>query len=200
MLMDTLIARFDTATLWDEYGIDPQIVPFTRDFPRADIHELILSDLLHQAIKGTFKDHLVTWVGEYLEAVYETAEANRIMDEIDRRLAAVPPFPELRRFKQGRRFKQWTGDDSKALMKIYLPAIHGLVPPEIVKCISAFLDFCYIARRADFDSAMLQSLDSALHRFHIYREIFRVSGVRDGFSLPHQHSLVHYRNNITRTL
>jgi hypothetical protein len=27
-------------------------------------------------------------------------------------------FPELRRFKQGRRFKQWTGDDSKALMKV----------------------------------------------------------------------------------
>jgi len=27
-------------------------------------------------------------------------------------------FPELRQFKQGRRFKQWTGDDSKALMKV----------------------------------------------------------------------------------
>ncbi|KAF8954718.1 hypothetical protein BDZ97DRAFT_1908047 [Flammula alnicola] len=172
MLTDTLIASFDTATLRDEYGIDPQIVPFTRDFPRADIHELISSDLLHQAIKGTFKDHLVTWVGEYLEAVYETAEANHIMDEIDRRLAAVPPFPELCRFKQGRCFKQWTGDDSKALMKIYLPAIHGLIPPEVV-------------------NAMLQSLDSALRQFHIYQEIFRVSGVRNGFSLPHQHSLRH---------
>ncbi|KAF8955385.1 hypothetical protein BDZ97DRAFT_1907688 [Flammula alnicola] len=170
MLTDTLIASFNTATLRDEYGIDPQIVPFTRDFPRADIHELISSDLLHQAIKGMFKDHLVTWVGDYLEAVYETAEAN-----------PVPPFPELCRFKQGRCFKQWTGDDSKALMKIYLPAIHGLIPPEVVKCISAFLDFCYIARRADF----------ALHQFHIYQEIFRVSGVRDGFSLPHQHSLRH---------
>ena len=34
------------------------------------------------------------------------------------RLAATPAFPELRRFKQGRRFKQWTGDDSKALMKV----------------------------------------------------------------------------------
>jgi len=27
-------------------------------------------------------------------------------------------FPELQRFKQGHRFKQWTGDDSKALMKV----------------------------------------------------------------------------------
>jgi hypothetical protein len=65
-----------------------------------------------------------------------------------------------------------------------------------VKCLSAFLDFCYIARRNDFDSATLQSLDNALRRFHIYREIFQVSGVRNGFSLPRQHSLVHYRQNI----
>lgn len=34
------------------------------------------------------------------------------------RIAAVPLFPGLRRFSQGRDFKQWTGDDSKALMKV----------------------------------------------------------------------------------
>jgi hypothetical protein len=30
----------------------------------------------------------------------------------------VPSFPGLRRFPEGRGFKQWTGDDSKALMKV----------------------------------------------------------------------------------
>lgn len=34
------------------------------------------------------------------------------------RLSAVPPFPGLRRFPEGRDFQQWTGDDSKALMKV----------------------------------------------------------------------------------
>jgi len=34
------------------------------------------------------------------------------------RIAAAPLFPKLRRFPHGRRFKQWTGDDSKALMKV----------------------------------------------------------------------------------
>ena len=33
-------------------------------------------------------------------------------------IAAVPIFPGLRRFPEGRGFKQWTGDDSKALMKV----------------------------------------------------------------------------------
>lgn len=65
------------------YLLFPQ--PFTRDFPRADIHELLSSDLLHQVIKGTFKDHLVTWVGEYLEIQHGKAEADRTLDEIDRR-------------------------------------------------------------------------------------------------------------------
>ena len=80
---------------------------------------------------------------------------------------------------------------------MYLPAIHGLVHPDVVKCISAFLDFCYLARRSDFDRATLDALDKALHRFHTYREVFRTSGVHEsGFSLPRQHSLVHYRLNI----
>jgi len=40
---------------------------------------------LHQLIKGTFKDHLVTWVGEYLAIEHGQARANEIMDDIDRR-------------------------------------------------------------------------------------------------------------------
>ena len=127
------------------------------------------------------------------------------------RLAATPAFPELRCFKQGHWFKQWTGDDSKAHMKVcliycdriisdmkvYLPAIYGLVHPDIIKCISAFLDFCYLARRSNFDTSTLNSLNNALHQFQTYCEIFRSSGVRkNGFSLPRQHSLVHYYINI----
>ena len=34
------------------------------------------------------------------------------------RIGAAPFFAGLRRFYQGRGFKQWTGDDSKALMKV----------------------------------------------------------------------------------
>ena len=58
---------------------------FTMKFPRADIHELLTPDLLHQAIKGTFKDHLVIWVEDYLKKVYGTSKANDVLDEIDRR-------------------------------------------------------------------------------------------------------------------
>lgn len=112
--------------------------PFTDDFPRADIRQLLSPDLLHQLIKGGFHDHLVTWVDEFLDIRYGKTRAKEIKDDINRRyglhfvsdwifvtlilhggrIALAPAFPGLRRFPEGRGFKQWTGDDSKALMKV----------------------------------------------------------------------------------
>ncbi|KAG1752172.1 hypothetical protein EDB19DRAFT_1903559 [Suillus lakei] len=142
---EALIEEVATSlTLWDEYGIVGDLVLFTNDFPRADIHELIAPDLLHQLIKGTFKDHLVEWVGKYLVHVHGKKEAEKIQDDIDRRISTVASFAGLRCFPEGRGFKQWTGDDSKALMKVYLPAIKGHVPTDVVRTFRAFLKFCYL--------------------------------------------------------
>ncbi|KAF8326273.1 hypothetical protein F5887DRAFT_1197461 [Amanita rubescens] len=116
----------------DDYGIIAGTWPFASNFPRADIHELISPDLLHQVIKGTFKDHLETYVG---------ADTREILADIDRRIRAVPLFLGLRRFPEGRGYKQWTGDDSMALMKVYLPAIVNHVPEQMVKAIALFLRY-----------------------------------------------------------
>lgn len=59
--------------------------PFTNDFPRADIHELLSPDLLHQIIKGTFKDHLVTWVTDYVMLKFGKRNGLAILDDIDKR-------------------------------------------------------------------------------------------------------------------
>ena len=116
------------------------------------------------------------------------------------RIAAVPLYPNLRRFPEGRRFKQWTGDDSKALMKVYLPAIEGHVPSGIVRALSAFLEFCYYVRRNSLNESALENLDRILDLFHHHRRIFQETGVREhggkGFSLPRQHSMSHYRHLI----
>ncbi|KAF8191847.1 hypothetical protein K438DRAFT_1970227 [Mycena galopus ATCC 62051] len=189
---DALIMCFDPGILWDDYGIRSDVVPFTHDFPRADIHELICSDLLHQVIKGSFKDHLVTWVNEYLVLHHGEKRALEIIQDIDRRLSAIPEFPGLRRFPDGRDFHQWTGDDSKALMK----AIAGYLPSDMMKALSAFMEFCYIVRRNAISAPDLITIQNALDRFHQYRQAFIDCGVRTDISLPRQHSLVHYIRSI----
>ncbi|KAK7029506.1 hypothetical protein VNI00_014539 [Paramarasmius palmivorus] len=177
---------------WDEYGIIDGIMPFTHYFPRADIHKLIAPDILHQLIKGTFKDHLVTWVQEYLETVYTKAEAARIMADIDRRIAAAPHFPGLRRFPEGRGFKQWTGNDSKALMKVYLPAIAGRVPDGIVRTLASFIEVCHLIRRDVISEDTIRAISQQIEVFHRERAIFKDLDIKDTFSLPRQHSLTHY--------
>ena len=68
----------------------------------------------------------------------------------------------------------------------------------MVKCIAAFLDFCYLVRQSTHTEATLQQIDDALTDFHRYRVIFKTLGVRkeNGLSIPRQHSLVHYKETI----
>jgi len=102
---DGLAHNLDSRTLWVEFGIDDDTIvrylivipircsslimvhsqPFTSDFPRGNIYQMISPDLLHQLIKGTFKDHLVTWICEYLVIQHGERRAQVILDDIDRR-------------------------------------------------------------------------------------------------------------------
>ena len=71
------------------YTIDLQ--PFTKFFPHADIYELLSPDILHQLIKGAFKDHIVMWVHDYIKAQHLEIEANKILDDIDARYIEHSP-------------------------------------------------------------------------------------------------------------
>ncbi|KAI5989472.1 hypothetical protein EDC04DRAFT_2873162 [Pisolithus marmoratus] len=156
--------------------------PFTNDFPRADIYSLLSPDILHQIIKGAFKDHLVEWVEKYLILKHGKKQVEKILDDIDRRIAAVALFPGLHRFPEGCHFKQWTGDDSKALMKVYLPAIEGHVPQAVVCTFCAFLEFCYLVHKSVITESDLDLINDSLDRFHHYCEVFKTTG--------HYHDLI----------
>ena len=84
------------------------------------------------------------------------------------------------------------GDDSKAFMKVFLPAIKGLVPVDMVQCVHAFLDFCYLVQRDFHDTKSLEAIQEALDQFYYYGNIFKDVEIRDNFNLPQQHSLQHY--------
>ena len=81
-------------------------------------------------------------------------------------------------------------------MKVFLPAIDGLVPPAMVRAVRAFLEFCYLVRRSQIDEDVLLKIDAAVRDFHQERESFREHGIREDFLLPRQHSIIHYRQLI----
>lgn len=68
----------------------------------------------------------------------------------------------------------------------------------MVRALRAFLDFCYLVRRPIITEDDIEEIEDAIDRFHQYREIFKVTGVRKTFSLPRQHSMVHYPKQIRR--
>ncbi|KIJ18384.1 hypothetical protein PAXINDRAFT_70959 [Paxillus involutus ATCC 200175] len=66
----------------------------------------------------------------------------------------------------------------------------------MVHTIHALLEFCYIACHNIITDDSLDDLEDALHCFHKHREIFIETNVHDNFSLPRQHSLIHYSASI----
>ncbi|KAI6008900.1 hypothetical protein F5J12DRAFT_905227 [Pisolithus orientalis] len=166
---EQLHMTMDPQTLWNDYRIVGSFKPFTAHFPHVDIHEMITPDLLHQFIKGIFKDHLVTWVNKYLEQNYPRQQALEIIAEIDcHRLAAIPLFPGLHQFPED----------------------------VMVHAIAAFLKFCYIAQKSVITERDLDTIDDAVCCFYLKQEIFKEVGVCEHFSLPHQHAMVHYHTLI----
>ncbi|KAG1801992.1 uncharacterized protein BJ212DRAFT_1450008 [Suillus subaureus] len=178
---DFLIDELHGDVLWDEFSIIGDLIPFTNNFPQADIHELLSFDLLHQLIKGAFKDHLVDWVAKYLKAAHRTRRAEEIMSDIDCRVAAVPSFA-------GRNFKQWTGDDLKVLMKVFLPAIKGHIPGDMVHAFCALLEFCYLAWHDVVTKDTLNQIQDTLHRFHHYCKIFDLVAVKEPWHWSSRHN------------
>ena len=59
--------------------------PFTSYFPHTDIHKLLSLDILHQVIKGAFKDNLVDWVVDYLHLVHSKTAVKEILADINHR-------------------------------------------------------------------------------------------------------------------
>ena len=88
--------------------------------------------------------------------------------------------------------------ESYPLIQVYIATIKGLVPDNMVECIQAFAECCYITRRNTITSTDLTAFEEHLKRFHHLQHIFIETGVRTSISLPRQHSLMHYISKIER--
>lgn len=77
-------------------------------------------------------------------------------------------------------------------MQVFLPAIEGHVPPEMVHCIAIFLNICYTIRGTIHTTMTINKLEKLIAEYHTARDIFIATVRPAGISLPRQHALVHY--------
>ncbi|KAH9939740.1 uncharacterized protein BXZ73DRAFT_43384 [Epithele typhae] len=161
--------------------------PFWANLPYANIFACIAPDLLHQLHKGVFKDHLVKWVSTDLE------------DEVDARMARVPPYQDLRIFKRGiSKIKQWTGNEYRQMERVFVGVASGLHAshPRVLVCTRAILDFIYLAHLPRHSTTTLTLLRDALATFHANKQVFVDLGLCPHFNIPKLHWLIHYLDSI----
>ncbi|KAG1717622.1 hypothetical protein EDB19DRAFT_1922423 [Suillus lakei] len=96
------------------------------------------------------------------ELMHGKTHAKAILDDIDQKYFQSPTA-----YCCG--FLQWTGDDSKALMKVYLPAIEGHIPDDMVQAPRASPELRYTMRTNVVTDDTLAALKDALGHFHTYR-------------------------------
>lgn len=76
--------------------------------------------------------------------------------------------------------------------KIYLPAIAGHVPDDMVKCVATFLNICYIIQLNTISLDIINNqLTNTLDQYNQYHHIFVTMGICEHFNLPHSHAQSH---------
>ncbi|CDO72407.1 hypothetical protein BN946_scf184977.g106 [Trametes cinnabarina] len=160
--------------------------PFWADLPYTNIFNCIVPDLLHQLHKGVFMTHLVSWVSHGNQA------------ELDARFARIPPYTNLRVFKNGiSTISQWTGNEYRQMEKVFVGLLPGLHDdPRVVAAARAILDFIYLAHYPSHTAATLSQLQDALNRFHNHRQVFVELGLRQHFNVQKLHWMQHYLTSI----
>ena len=110
----------------DDEHLRPCYPPFWRKLTRSNIFQLFTPDLLPQIRKGVFKSHGYEWA---LQIALRYGNEG----DIDYRFCALPEHPEIRMFLNGyTNIKQWTGTKAKAIMKMFVGVIAGLIPSKAV--------------------------------------------------------------------
>ncbi|KAF8600791.1 hypothetical protein BDV93DRAFT_546232 [Ceratobasidium sp. AG-I] len=179
-------AQGHVSTLYTAQGLRPFGTPFWTHLPFTNISTALTPDILHQLHKGVFRDHLMNWCLELVDN-----------NDVDNRFKAMPSHSTLRHFRTAvTRLPNTTGKEHKAMEKVFIGVMAGLVHKDVMDVIVAALDFIYYSQLTVHSTITLRLMDDALHQFHAAKNIFVTRGVREHFNINKIHSMVHYSTAI----
>ena len=171
---------------------------FTEGHFAVNVYQLQTFDMLHQLMVKGLLNYLLDWLRECVGEGRTKLEAQAL---IDARFRAVPKFTKLRRFREFSKLSQWTGEESKEMLRIIIPVFAPLLSeknPDILHAGRAIVDFIMLARYRSHDEATLEYMNAALERIDLLKEVFRKyrpvnkKTGEQTFNFPKFHSISHY--------
>ncbi|KAG8793581.1 hypothetical protein FRC12_002296 [Ceratobasidium sp. 428] len=161
--------------------------PWWAGLPHVNFHASLPPDLLHQLHQGIFKSHILPWAYHGMKE----APANW-------RFQAMSKAEGMRHFKRKiSKIKQWTGRESKELMKQFLPAVVGSgCDPDFTELVRAMLDFIYYAHSVELTEEDLEEMEQALRTVNRLKSVIVRMGAFEDIKrfddIPKWHMLTHY--------
>jgi hypothetical protein len=97
--------------------------------------------------------------------------------KLDQRFASMTQAAGLTHFPRGiSHVKQWTGCESKEMLKQTLPLVVGDLTPEQAQLMSSVIDFIFRAHSASMTDTDLDEMDATLDTFHQLKEVMVTKG------------------------
>ncbi|KAG8727915.1 hypothetical protein FRC11_012194 [Ceratobasidium sp. 423] len=172
-----------------ENGLKPWW-PFWADLPYVNLGACLTPDLLHQLYKGLFWTHLMEWI----------KEPGLLGKDADAQFKSMPRAHGMQHFTRGiYSISQWTGRETKEMLKQFLPVVADDLVDELVGLTRALLDFISYAHSARLSEIELQEMTASLTRFHELKGIVKEVGLeKDGWwnETIKLHMLAHYERSI----
>jgi predicted oxidoreductase len=92
-------------------------------FSQLDVYLATYPDRMHHLDLGLFNYQVI-----YTREMLKNLCGQVAVDELDKRLAAIPRFPGLKIFKNGlENIKRFTADEYRNMMKVFLFIIEGII-------------------------------------------------------------------------
>ena len=155
--------------LFKRFHLNGAIMLFWQDWRHAEPCLFFAPDALHQWHKF-YETHILQWAKRWATP-----------EELDRRIARLQHWVGRRHFPNGfTRYRQHTGKETKALERILLGVLTGLVDGRVLRAVRALQDFITVAQYRSQSTITIGYLKDYLREFHRYKQAIADSGVRDG--------------------
>lgn len=171
--------------------------PFTERHVYSSIYDALAPDLLHQVQKCLY-DYIYDWTVRVIDTTSTVAGLAKVKGEIDARFSQLPPYPELRHFRDGiSSTTRWTGNEYKNMAKSLLGVVKDLIPKPMTKLIKLYLDILRLSLYVSHDESTLQLLEDTVKSFIRLRNDPNGPLVKNhilpaGWYCPKFHMFLHY--------